>query len=69
MRPFLYFFVEAPNSQEAKRGEERRTARMIRQRAMTRAEIARPMVSIASIELPGPEERNPFMKERLGIKK
>lgn len=59
----------APKSQEERKEVERSMALMRRHKAMTSAEIVRPMRSIANTLLPGPVERKPFMKERLGIKK
>ncbi len=44
-------------------------ALIIRQRAMTKAEIVRPIVSIANTLLPVPVDKKPFMKARLGMKK
>lgn len=65
----LVFNPPAPKSQEDRKGEERRIALIMRQRAMTMAEINKPMVNMAMILLPGPVERNPFMKLRFGMKK
>lgn len=62
-------FEDAPKSQEARKGEQRRMALTIRHRAITSDEIVSPIVSIAIIELPGPADKKPFMKERFGIKK
>ncbi len=59
----------APNSQDPRNGDERMTALTIRHSAMTRVEMASPIVSMARMELPGPVERNPFMKVKLGMKK
>lgn len=61
--------VLAPNSHEASKGDVRSIALIRRHRATTRAEMANPIVSIATAEFPGPVERKPFMKERFGIKK
>lgn len=59
----------APKSHDARKGDVRRMALTKRHNAMTSEEIKSPIVSIAITLLPCPDERNPFMNDKLGMKR
>lgn len=66
---YAFCLSVTPKSHDERKGEDRSTALTRRHRAITIADMTRPIVSMAGIELPGPADRNPFMKDRFGMKK
>lgn len=61
--------VLAPKSHEARNGDVRRIALTKRHKAITNDDIKSPIVSIATTLFPPPEDRNPFMNARFGMKR